>query len=356
MNVLSLFNGISCGRVALERAGIPVEHYISFEIDKYANQVAKANYPDDEYNGDVFEADFTQFKGFDILIGGSPCTHWSIAKNGRETTSSGVGWELFMQYKRALIESGCRYFLYENNYSIHKDIQAAISEELGVEPIMINSALLSAQRRKRLYWTNIQGVEQPEDRGILLQDILESGLAHNEKSYCIGANEHKGVPIKYYLEKHKRQQVFEPVIYQLPHGYNKGGIKTNKAPTLTANGDWAHNNFMCEPVRISNMGEAVHNKQGYRIYSIQGKSVCLSSNGSGVGGKTGPYKIDLPDGDYIIRKLTPVECERLQTLPDGYTEGVSNTQRYKGLGNGWTVDVISHILRYINQNVDAACA
>lgn len=379
MKVLSLFNGISCGRVALERAGIPIERYVSFEIDKYANQVAKANYPHDEYNGDVTTADFTQYKGFDILIGGSPCTHWSIAKQGRETTSCGVGWELFMQYKRALTKSGCRYFLYENNYSIHKDIQAAISEELGVQPIMINSALVSAQQRKRLYWTNIPGIEQPQDKGILLKDILESGAISNkekaytlrasagtkcgisniirhiqtngqfgyqgvfgpitdrEKSYCITANEHKGGNIKTYIERGRRQLIFEPAIFNVPHGFNDGGIKYDKSPTLTANGSWQHNNFVVE----------CYDGKTYPIYRVQDGVIGI---------KEKCYTIKLPDGDYIIRKLTPIECERLQTLPDNYTAAVSNTQRYKGIGNGWTVDVIAHILKYIAINADRKSA
>lgn len=120
MKILSLFDGISCGRVALERADIPVERYVAYEIDKYAKAISAKNYPDIEQCGDVFDGDFTQYKGFDLLIGGSPCTYWSIAKNNRETTCEGEGYKLFMQYVRALRESGCRWFLYENNYSIHQ--------------------------------------------------------------------------------------------------------------------------------------------------------------------------------------------------------------------------------------------
>lgn len=149
VKVLSLFNGISCGRVAFERAGIEVEKYVSYEVDDFANEVAKKNYPNDEYNGDVFKGDFTQYKGFDIVIGGSPCTYWSIAKRERETTSEGIGFELFKQFVRAVKESECKYFLYENNNSIHNDIKEEISRQLGVKPIMIDSRLVSAQGRKR---------------------------------------------------------------------------------------------------------------------------------------------------------------------------------------------------------------
>ena len=191
MKVLSLFDGISCGMAALERAGIPVEEYAAFEIDKYAIAVSQKNYPQIKQKGNVLEGDFTQYKGFDLLIGGSPCTYWSIAKRGRETTCEGLGWTLFQEYVRALRESGCRWFLYENNHSIHKDIKAAISLALGAEPIMINSALVSAQSRKRCYWTNIPGVIQPADRGILLRDIIDSGLPIREKAYTLDAHYYK---------------------------------------------------------------------------------------------------------------------------------------------------------------------
>ena len=254
----------------------------------------------------MFDGDFTQYKGFDLLIGGSSCTYWSIAQNHRETTADCEGFKLFMEYVRALKESKCKYFIYENNYSIHKNIKSEITKKLGVEPIMINSALVSAQQRKRCYWTNIPNVIQPEDKEILVKDILESGVAWQGKTYCLTSS-YNGAYLKNTLKRHQRTMV-------------------------------------AEPVRIGDIGS---NSQGHRVYSVCGKSVTISSGGGGQGGSTGLYKIDLPDGDYIIRKLSPVECERLQTLPDNYTEGVSNTQRYKQLGNGWTVDVITHILKFI---------
>lgn len=353
MQVLSLFNGISCGRIALERAGIPIERYVSYEIDKYANQIAQKNYPHDEYCGDVCTADFTQYTGFDLLIGGSPCTYWSIAKKDRETTSDGIGFQLFSQYVRALKESGCKWFLYENNYSIHKDIKSEISKALGVEPIMINSALVSAQQRKRCYWTNIPGIQQPKDKGILLKDILESGLPYQDKSYCMTSS-YDGAVLWNSLERGQRSMVAEPICVAQRDRYiesnnrsvkHEGGTyqaleprtdgKTNCLTTVQKD------NLVCEPVRVGQIGKG---GQGQRIYSVRGKSVTLSANGGGQGAKTGLYKIDLPDGDYIIRKLTPVEAECLQTLPDNYTAGISNSQRYKCIGNGWTVDVIAHIL------------
>lgn len=293
--------------LALQRAGIPVERYDAFEIDKYAITVSSNNFPDIVHHGNVFDGDFKKFNGYDLLLGGSPCTYWSIAKKGRETTSDGMGFKLFMEYVRALRESECRYFLYENNYSIHQNIKSEITKYLGVEPIMINSALVSAQTRKRCYWTNIPNVTQPKNKGILLMNILESGVSWQNKSYCITAS-YNGAIIRNTLERKQRTMIAEPVRIG---EYGKGG-------------------------------------QGQRIYSVHGKSVTLSANGGGQGAKTGLYKIDLPDGDYIIRKLTPIEAERLQTLPDNYTEGISNTQRYKCIGNGWTVDVIAHILGGLN--------
>ena len=308
MKVLSLFDGISCGMAALERAGINVERYDAFEIDKYAIKVSEKNYPQIVHHGDVFGGNFADFKGYDLLLGGSPCTYWSIAKAGRETTPDGIGGKLFMEYVRALRESDCKYFLYENNNSIHQNIKDFISEQLGVQPIMINSALVSAQQRKRCYWTNIPGVCQPKDKGILLKDILESGVAWQDKSYCMTAR-YNGAIFWSTLQRSQRSMI-------------------------------------AEPIRIGQYGNG---GQGQRIYSVHGKSVTLSANGVGQGAKTSLYKIDLPDGDYIIRKLTPVEAERLQTLPDNYTEGISKTQRYKCIGNGWTVDVIAHILKGLKE-------
>ena len=166
MRVLSLFDGISCGMVALKRIGISVEAYDAFEIDKYAITVSSRNHPEIVHHGNVFDGDFKKFKGYDLLLGGSPCTYWSIAKQGRETSCDGEGFKLFNEYVRALQESECRYFLYENNHSIHRNIKDEISRTLGVEPIVINSSLVSGQHRKRCYWTNIPHVTQPADKGI----------------------------------------------------------------------------------------------------------------------------------------------------------------------------------------------
>lgn len=288
-----------------------------------------------------------------LLIGGSPCTHWSIAQTkNRETKPEGQGWELFRNYLIALEKFKPDFFLYENNKSMAPAIRAQIARELGVEPILINSALVSAQNRQRLYWTNIPGVKQPEDRGILLRDILESGLPLKEKGYTLKANYAKAGTVN--------------------------GVCGQHFPAPMA----------ADPVRIgtieSNAKNADFDSQQYRVYSPDGKSVTLCGQGGGVGAKTGlytvPYRcgfllknaidpkektypiykvrdgqitikgkqypIKLADGFYIIRKLTVTECKRLQTVPEEYIFPVSDTQAYKMLGNGWTVDVIAHIFRY----------
>lgn len=235
------------------------------------------------------------------------CQDLSIAKQDRkglEGSRSG----LFFKFLEALKTIKPKWFLFENVASMSEENKKLISSYLEAEPVMINSALVSAQNRKRLYWTNIPDVTQPEDKGIVVNDILEDGFisVNNSKSNCLTSTAQR-TSLRDFFEKSRFALATKPVrIGTLP-----------------------------------NLGKG----QANRIYSVQGKSVCLNANGGGSGAKTGLYKVDLPDGDYIIRKLTPTECERLQTLPDDYTIGVSDAQRYKCLGNGWTVDVIVHILK-----------
>lgn len=324
-----------------------------------------------------------------LLIGGSPCTYWSIAqKNNRDTTAEGLGWELFKNYLIAKEKFKPDFFLYENNKSAAQAIKDQIKHELGVwdgtllmrdsgaRYIEINSALILVQNRQRFYVHNCGEVGQPEDRGILLKDILESGVVDKDKSFCL---KHQAGNTRDYFKKHHTQIAYEPVIIQNAHGFNKGGVKSGKTPTLTANGKWVYNNPVIEPIRVGALprpnGE-LSESAGMRIYSVTGKGRCLIANGGGMGGKTGlyaiptdkpvyevkdglitikgkQYPIKLPDGYYIIRKLSVTECERLQTLPDGYTQhaGVSETQCYNGIGNGWTAEVIIHILSNALKNV-----
>lgn len=520
INVLSLFDGMACGMLAFKSLGIQVENYYAYEIDKYAVQTATHNFPDIQELGDVFNADFSQHNDIDWLVGGSPCTYWSIAQSPdkRETTASGMGWELFSRYVRALNEAKPKFFLYENNKSMSKAIYQSISETFGFEPICINSALVSAQNRQRLYWVgkrNADGtysrvdIQQPKDKGILLKDVLD-GIALKDKQNCIDANYYKGgnysnpnkqsgqrmcaaepvgiakdgksfcLTARYYkgvgnnpgiiFDKHrdsmaaepvgmaqrgryngngteqhfearedgksncvttvqKDYMVGEPVMYDVPHGFNNGGVfSKDKSPTLTS-ACWQENHKIIEPVNTTFDGKSqtikaqysntdVNNickytstygasgvaepvgcvqvgamprptgelskSQGFRIYETNAKSVSLKSCAGGAGGKTGLYAIpveysgDIPikamscadgktykvyqvvdgqivikekkypiklqDGYYIIRKLTISECKRLQTVPDWYEFPVSDSQAYKMLGNGWTVEVIAHLI------------
>lgn len=357
MKILSLFDGMSCGMIAFRQLDIPVDEYHAFEIDKFAVKVSQHNFPEIIHHGDVFSGDFTKFKGFDWLIGGSPCTFLSIAQNPqkRETTCSGIGWELFQQYIRALHEAEPEYFLYENNDSMDNAIRESISEAFGFDPVMINSALVSAQFRKRLYWVgkkNPDGtyskskIELPADRRILVRDILDDYPCFTTAS---------GKTLALTVKRIQHGQGFDPVKYGVEH-------------TLATN---------CA-VKIGNLPNddgKVTNSQGVRIYDVNGKYVTLSANGGGGKGQnTGLYAVKtdkpnkkyrvyevrnnqiqqdgkiytlkVPDGFYIIRKLTVSECMKLQTVPDWYDFSViSNTQAYKCLGNGWTVKVIMHLIK-----------
>lgn len=574
--VLSLYDGMSGGALALMSAGVEIESYDAFEIDKYAVQTSSHNFPFIKHHGDVFKADFTQFEGVDLVCGGSPCTYWSIAqKNNRETEASGMGWELFQQYVRAIKEAKPKFFIYENNKSMSKAIRQSIDETFGFEAVLINSALVSAQNRQRLYWVgrrNEDGtyskvnVEQPEDRGIVLRDILESGVIDREKSYPLLVS-HQGNARDYFKKGHA-QIVCEPInttdggdkARTLMAGYYKYGTATlitnegfkggttavaegvnvtddGKSQTLKAQyhknnvsnfccynstygatgvaepvrippygvedkarpinalypnncGGFEHRMFsenpnkqqvdmVAEPVRIPEYGEddksrpviTAYSKRGtcenqvlsncfpdnpnkqlsdyvaepvcadgdkaktltasyykyaasdsfkkanprmgiaepiyvgevpehngvyrngkqpsqqYRVYSVDGKSVACDRDsrkhiaesipvfatacewdeegkpikaistadgkaytvyevkGSQITIKGKQYSIKLADGFYIIRKLTVRECMRLQTVPEWYVFPVSDTQAYKMLGNGWTIEVISHLIK-----------
>lgn len=308
MKILSLFDGMACGALAMQAAGIEIDKYIAYEVDKYAIQTAQHNFPFIEERGNVFKADFTEYAGFDYLIGGSPCTYWSIAQTKtRETVASGMGWELFSQYVRALHEAKPRFFLYENNKSMSAAIRASITETFGFEPILINSALVSAQNRQRLYWCGIRqadgtyikaDIQQPADRGILLKDILETNaVTWLEKAYTY-TTRCQGAIIENTLEKHQHTMIAEPVCVAQRGRYDEN----SNAP----------------------------------IYEVKDGYITVKGN---------KYPIKLVDGLYIIRKLTVRECMRLQTVPEWYEWPVSKSQAYKMLGNGWTVEVIAHLLR-----------
>lgn len=516
MKILSLFDGMACGMLAMMRADVQVDEYSAYEVDEYCKKTAIHNFEIIQEKGDVFKADFRQYMDIDWLVGGSPCTYWSIAQTkNRETTASGLGWELFSQYVRALREAKPKYFIYENNKSMSKDIRASITETFGFEPICINSALVSAQNRQRLYWCGIRqqngtykkaDIEQPDDRYIMLKDILETNYqtlsekemdymvrdhqeqrwsfcnkpSEEEKSKCVVANIRKGVPYnivaqpinitedgkshtikaQYYKNGMANfitnggfgaSAVAEPVCVAQRGRYPENpksrvpGLPTEqmfearedyKTNTLTT---VQKDNMVAEPIRAMQCGiESVndtdsgimamldmkgqeqvrrvygHNgkaptlttcqgghrepkvfetvpecfrvkeatKQGYtdinpgncvdlsmpnsktrRGRNMENKANCLQTSCAfyqycgtvktpiyevkdgmiTVKGKR--YPIKLIDGYYIIRKLTVRECMRLQTVPEWYEFPVSNSQAYKMLGNGWTVEVIAHLIK-----------
>lgn len=290
MKVLSLFDGISCGMVALERAGIPVEKYDAYEIDKYAIDVSQHNYPQINHCGDVFEAKYTSGE-YDLLIGGSPCTYWSIARVGgdRETTASGLGWDLFSQYVRALKEVKPKYFLYENNQSMSNEIKECISKELGCEPYEINSADFSAQIRKRYYWTNIPVTEWTKSN-ITFADIMDS-------------------PDTHFLSRSIEQ-------YADTIKWSKDGLSMK----------W--------------------DTSGKGYYSQANRAKLPNQKWNTVCANRAESKGNVWLGDNIIRLITMSELEKLQTLPVGYTSCLNNKEmRGKCIGNGWTVDVIAHIFK-----------
>lgn len=320
MKVLSLFDGISIAQQALKNVGIDVEKYYASEIDKYAIQITQKNFPNTIQIGDVKNVNGTMFHDIDLLIGGSPCQDLSIAKKDRKGLD-GERSGLFWEYVRILKEVKPKYFILENVNSMPKEAKKVITEELGVEPIMINASLVSAQNRKRLFWTNIPNVTIPEDRGILLKDILDDNV---DEKYNISAK-----LLYTFLKPSGKNGSFPPI---------RIITKDDKAVTLTAR----YYKMGRSDNYIKRIGCFNHGGQGDRVYSIEGKSVSLSANGGGKGAKTGLYK-----QEDVIRKLTPIECERLQSLPDNYTEGISNTQRYKALGNGFNCAVIEHILKHI---------
>ena len=496
---LSLFDGISCGQEALKKAGISTRIFLASEIEKYPKMITRKNHPLTVQLGDVTKVVADDLPHVNLLMGGSPCQGFSFA--GKQLNFDDPRSALFFEFVRLLKECKPDYFLLEN-VMMKQEYQDIITEHLGVEPVMINSALVSAQNRKRLYWTNIPGVDQPKDKGILLKDVLEDGIASDEmttkgKSYCLTAR-YSGAVAWNSIEKKQRTMVktepTEPKVLIIPeqvrvrkHEVDIKGLqhcllnalansnKNKKQVAKELNDKFSTvehyfrkvgSEFFCIPsehhwfdlkailnittnefdVSITefeirdgryDMADRVYNPE-YKAPTVIASSVAKVLCGRIVGRKINPetgkrddYNPDLKaeqrleprldeksgtlttvqkdnvlivpeatkkgyteieDGDCFdatfinsktrrgrnmkdksncltaanfdymryehptYRKLTPIECERLQTLPDNYTEGVSNTQRYKALGNGWTVDVIVHILQGLKQQVKAVAA
>lgn len=311
MNVLSLFDGISCAAVALQKAWIEVGVYYASEVDKYAEAVSQKNFPNIIRLWDIKKIESVE--SIDLLIWWSPCQDLSIAKSGRKGLD-GERSGLFREYLRLYRKLKPKRFILENVASMPAEAMEQISKEIWFEPIEIDAALVSWQRRRRLFRTNIPGVVKPENRNIFLKDIIQT----DEKD-------------------------FEAFIFQRSHWFNKWWIHIEKSPTITASRR-EQNNLLT--IRIWQIGKWW---QGDRIYSTEGKSVCLSANGGGRGAKTWLY-LQATQSDEVIRKLTPIECERLQWLPDDYTKWISNTQRYKCCWDAFNVDVVAHILSFIPTN------
>ena len=327
MNVLSLFDGMSCGQLALQRAGIQVENYFAAEIDKYAIKVTQANFPDTVQLGDVTTVDPDSLPQIDLLIGGSPCQGFSFA--GKQLNFDDPRSKLFWEYVRLLKALKPKYFLLEN-VKMKKESMDVITEALGVEPIFINSRLFSAQNRPRMYWTNIPFDVPTEDKGIVLKDILEPEV---EEKYYAGKKLRESYMGGNQLNpKYKSQcNTIYPTDGKFAtlcagtHGYSFGYVPAPSPDGLILVGD-----------------AGISDKYSYvnRVYHPDGKGPSLVSSD---GGHLQPK---ISDNTTTYRKLTPLECERLQTVPEGYTDkGISDTQRYKMLGNGWTVDVVSHIMK-----------
>lgn len=374
MNVLSLFDGMSCGQIALNRLGIKYYNYYAAEIDKYAIEVTKKNFPNTIYLGDVTKVKAADLEPIDLLMGGSPCQGFSFA--GKQLNFDDPRSALFFEFVRLLKECKPKYFLLEN-VRMKKIYQDVITEHLGVEPILINSSLLSAQSRNRLYWTNIPNVTQPQDKGLVIKDILEDlpfedapnylngkfggrtrgsmvSSVEDDKANCLVASMYKG-QIPLYVKNPERIRE-TPNYWQFDRsgkGYNSQQDRIRKLDKPS--NSLAVSSSSVPQIKCGAFRGRYYDENGKRTdhkESVQGKTTQhleIREDGK-TNTLTTVQKDNVVTKDKMYyRKLTPIECERLQTVPDNYTQGVSNTQRYKMLGNGWTVDVIAHILKNINE-------
>lgn len=381
MIVLSLFDGMSCGRAALESAGFAVDKYFASEIDKYAMAVSAYNYPDIIQIGDVCKVNVKTLPKIDLILAGSPCQGFSLA--GKQLNFNDPRSALFFEFVRILkevreINPDVKFLL--ENVKMKREYQDRISDIMGCNPIVINSALVSAQNRVRLYWTNIEVVGLPEDRGILLKDILENDVP---EKYFLSEK-----MIKFILNKNKNNQ------NKCGFNYNFGNINKKTNTILSRYGK---DGKECLIKVVGNLYD--NNPQGGRIYSPEGKGSCLNGEAGGCGAKTGLYAVcgasrgrnpenpksrgsgleteqqleirkdqktncltSVEKDNLIItdkiRRLTPGECESLQTMPKGYTAKgiingkeviISDSQRYKMLGNGWTRYVIAFMLQFMDE-------
>ena len=397
INVFSLFDGMSCGQLALKKAQVPVGIYHASEIDKWAIKVTKKNFPFTIQMGDITKLEDARLEiirkhiGIDLVMGGSPCQGFSFA--GKNLNFEDPRSKLFFEFVRVLKILKPKYFLLEN-VRMKKESQDIISDYMGVEPIVVNSNLVSAQNRHRLYWTNIP-FDMPEDKGLILADVLEP-LEDLDPKYLAGDKLLKNYTGGDQLNPNYKSQANTihditkpgPTVCAGTHGYANGYVsggairgrydkdgkikqqlelrsddKTNSLTTVQKD-----NVVVTRCIQVGEAGLKGHDLIK-RVYSPQGKAPTLTTMGGGhrepkvvirkksktvrSGGRSSYDRHEWDSVDNLHwRKLTPLECERLQTVPDNYTNHVSDTQRYKMLGNGWTVDVVAHILKGIRHNVE----
>lgn len=316
MKILSLFDGMSCGQIALNRCGIAYDNYYASEIDKYAIKVTQANYPNTIQIGDVRNVTAASLPKIDLLIGGSPCQGFSFAGKGLNFDDPRS--KLFFEYVRLFRECNPKYFLLEN-VKMKKEYQSVISSYIGCDPIEINSALVSAQNRKRLYWTNIPVNELPQDKGILLKDIIQENVSEKYTLSQIAIN-------RIIRKKWSMPNIDPKKTETILTKNNSGQLSVDAGTTLIR--------CIASRGRYNEYGKVNQNyepREDFKTNSL-----------------TGVQKDNILQKGDIVRRLTELECERLQTVPDNYTNHVSSTQRYKMLGNGWTVDVICHILKHMD--------
>lgn len=355
MNVLSLFDGMSCGRVALERCGFKIDNYFASEIDKYAITIAANNYLDTIHIGDVTKVRGADLPQIDLLIGGSPCQGFSFA--GKQLNFEDPRSKLFFEFVRLVKECKPKYFFLEN-VVMKAQYHNVITKYLGIDPIFLNSELVSAQSRPRMYWTNIPGYVEPKQKGLILDDIIQYDIPFSRTGTLVpGKTSKLGLIIAGEATdinnhgQHKRIYSVEgkgPTLTTSQGGYTKAKVaKLNKAciigRRLDSNGvrkdyDKSVPITQCLEVRATNINKS-------NCLTTVGKDNVLTTLAPGR--YPDAYKNKLP-----YRELTPIEYERLQTLPDNYTIGVSNSQRYKMLGNGWTVDAICEFFKHIPKDLD----